>query len=610
MTETRKLAAVMFTDIVGYTALMSKDERKAMQLLQKNREIQESLAEEHNGELLKEMGDGTLLCFPSALDAVRCALEIQRSAYADPDLKLRIGIHLGDILFREGDALGDGVNVASRIEPLAETGGVCISEQVLQAVRSQPEIEARFIGEKTLKNVGHPLRVYSVTHRDQSTESPDSSSSEELNPGRRSIAVLPFTNMSDDKKQEYFCDGIAEDILNDLTQVKGLHVVARTSSFAFNGKNQDIREIGRRLGAHTIVGGSVRKAGNRLRISAQLIDVADGYHLWSERYDRELADVFAIQEEIATSIVRALEIRLSKREKRVLGKAKTQDVQAYDFYLRGREQFHRGGRKRTQYASEMFGQAIKQDKNYAFAYAGLADCYSYLFIYFEKTQENLDGALAASERAIELGPELAEAHAARGLAVSLDLQYAEAESEFEMAIELNPKLYEAYDFYARACRMQGKMQEAALLFEKAGEVRPEAYQPAVFLAAAYKDLKLFTEASAATARAVELAEKHLQLNPGDARALYLGSGCLMALGDTEKAKDWADRALAIDPNEPSVLYNVACTYSLAGEIDRALDYFEKAIEAGFASREWLDADSDFDPIRDHPRFQKAIEKLK
>jgi adenylate cyclase len=610
MAETRRLAAVMFTDIVGYTALMSRDERKAMQLLQQNREIQESLAEKHNGEFLKEMGDGTLLCFQSALDAVQCALEMQQSASDVQDLNLRIGIHLGDVLFKNGDAFGDGVNVASRIEPLAEAGGVCISEQIFQLVRNQPGIEAQFIGEKTLKNVEHPLRVYSVTSRGQAIDSPDDPSFGQVNPRRRSIAVLPFTNMSADKEQEYFCDGIAEDILNDLTQLEGLHVVARTSSFAFKGKNQDIREVGKELGAHTIVEGSVRKAGSRLRITAQLIDVADGYHLWSERYDRELADVFAIQEEIATSIVQALEIRLSKREERALGRPKTQDVRAYDFYLRGREQFHRGGLKSIQYASGMFAQAIKQDKNYAFAYAGLADCYSYLFTYFEKTQENIDGALAASERAIELGPELAEAHAARGLAVSLGLQYAEAESEFEMAIELNPKLYEAYDFYARACRMQGKMQEAALLFEKAGKVRPEAYQPSVFLASAYKDLKLFTEASAATARAVELAEKHLQLNPGDTRALYLGSSCLMALGDAEKAMDWADRALAIDPNEPEVLYNVACTYSLAGEIDRALDYLEKAIESGFASREWLDSDSDFDLIRDHPRFQKAFEKLK
>jgi len=279
MTETRKLAAVMFTDIIGYTALMSRDEPKAMQLLQRNRKIQKSLAEKFNGEFLKEMGDGTLLSFRSALDAVRCALEIQRSSKDDPDLKLRIGIHLGDVVFKRGDVFGDGVNVASRIEPLADAGGVCVSEQVFQLVRNQPEIKAEFIGEKTLKNVDYPVQIYAITHKSQSTYSQESSLFQQPNPKRKSIAVLPFTNMSADNEQEYFCDGIAEDILNDLTQLEDLHVVARTSSFAFKDKNQDIREIGKKLRAQTIVEGSVRKAGNRLRITAQLVNVADGYHL-------------------------------------------------------------------------------------------------------------------------------------------------------------------------------------------------------------------------------------------------------------------------------------------------------------------------------------------
>jgi TolB-like protein/Flp pilus assembly protein TadD len=415
--------------------------------------------------------------------------------------------------------------------------------------------------------------------------------------------------MSADKEQEYFCDGIAEDILIDLTHLEDLHVVARTSSFAFKGKNQDIREIGMKLGAHTIVEGSVRKAGNRLRITAQLINVADGYHLWSERYDRELEDVFDIQEEIAKNIVRALKIKLSTIENRALGKVKTQDVQAYDFYLRGREFFHQGRRKNIQYASEMFTQAIKKDTDYALAYAGLSDCYSYLFMYFEKKQENIERSVAASKRAIELDPELAEAHAARGLAVSLSMQYDEAEKEFDRAIKLNPKLYEAYYFYARTCRQQGKIEKAALLFEKAGEVRPEDYQATVFLASAYKKLNLPTKAETAAHRAIELVEKHLRLNPDDARALYLGGSILMAFGKVEKAINWAKRAHAIDPDDPRVLYNMACIYSLAGKIEQALDCFEIAIESGYASLEWIDNDLDFDPIRDQPRFQKALKKL-
>jgi tetratricopeptide (TPR) repeat protein len=306
-----------------------------------------------------------------------------------------------------------------------------------------------------------------------------------------------------------------------------------------------------------------------LRITTQLINVADGYHLWSERYDRELEDVFAIQEEIAKNIVRALKIKLSKREKRALGKVKTQDIQAYDFYLRGREFFHQGTRKNIKYAAEMFNQAIKKDQDYALAFAGLADCYSFLFTYVEKKQENIKRSLAASKRAIELDPELAEAHAARGLAVSLSMQYAEAEKEFDRAIKLNPKLYEAYYFYARTCRQQGKIEKAALLFEKAVEVRPEDYQATVFLVSAYKELNLPTEAETAAHRAIELIEKHLRLNPDDARALYLGGTMLILLGEVEKAINWAKGAHAIDPDDPGVLYNIACIYSLAGKIEQA-----------------------------------------
>ena len=238
-----------------------------------------------------------------------------------------------------------------------------------------------------------------------------------------SIAVLPFTNMSSDIEQEYFCDGIAEDILNDLTQLEGLHVIARTSSFAFKDKNQDIREIGLKLGAQTIVEGSVRKTENRLRITAQLINVADGYHLWSERYDRNLEDVFAIQNEIAKNIVQALDIKLNQRENRALGKAKTEDVQAYDFYIRGRDYYHQDHHDKTLLAIQMFKKAIQKDKNYALAYSGLADSYSKLYMYYDMNKENLQQALVASQKALELDNELTEAHSSRGLTLTQNNQF-------------------------------------------------------------------------------------------------------------------------------------------------------------------------------------------
>ncbi len=423
------------------------------------------------------------------------------------------------------------------------------------------------------------------------------------------IAVLPFTNMSTDKEQEYFCDGMAEDIINDLTHLEGLHVVARTSSFAFKDKNLDIREIGIKLGAHSIVEGSVRKAGNRLRITAQLINVTDGYHLWSERYDRELEDVFAIQDEIAKNIVRALEIKLSKKEKRILGKVKTQNVQAYDFYIRGRAYFHQAHQDKVLVAIQMFKKAIQKDKNYALAYTGLADGYSHFYMYFDKKDTLLEKALSASKKALGLDPELPEAHASLGLALAQNNQFEEAEKEFETAIQLDPKLFDAYYEYARTCRAHGKHDQAAKLFEKATHIRPEDYEAALFLGDAYNDLNLETETKKANQRALDIVRKHLDLNPDDARALYLGSANLVKSDEPEEALRWIEKAVLIDPNDSSVLYNATCTYSLLGKIEQALDYFEKSIEAGFSSREWIENDSDLDPIRNHPRFQKALKKL-
>ena len=299
MTQSRQLAAIMFTDIVGYTALMSRDEPNAMRLLQKNRDIQNSLAKKHQGELLKEIGDGTLLCFHSAFNAVQCALEIQKSCKEVPELVLRIGVHLGDVLFENGDVFGDGVNVASRIEPFAKAGGICISEQVFQMIQNKPGLKAEFIGEKKLKNVERPVGIYAIKEQHSSPVTDNESGTPEMrNSANKSIAVLPFTNMSNDTEQEYFCDGLTEDILNNLTCVDDLHIVSRTASFALKGKKQNVQEIGRSLGAENILDGSVRKSGNRIRVSVQLIKVSDGFMLWSEKYDRELKDIFEIQDEI------------------------------------------------------------------------------------------------------------------------------------------------------------------------------------------------------------------------------------------------------------------------------------------------------------------------
>ncbi|MDH3216657.1 MAG: protein kinase [Candidatus Krumholzibacteria bacterium] len=425
-----------------------------------------------------------------------------------------------------------------------------------------------------------------------------------------SIAVLPFADMSPEKDQEYFCDGIAEEIINNLVQVEGLGVLSRTSSFAFKGTLEDIRRIGNQLGVTTVLEGSIRKAGDRIRITAQLIGVADGYHIWSAQYDREMKDVFDIQEEIGQNIVQALKIELTEKEKRAMEKPVTKDIEAYDFYLRGRKLFYQTKRSNIGQARAMFSKAIRKDPDFARAHAGMADCYSYLFWYFDRNEKNLSKAMASSREALDLDPELAEAHAARGLALALNKQYQDAESEFETAIRLNASLFEAYYFYARTCFMQGKKREAAQWFEKACEVSPDDYQAPMMLGFVLKSLNLTKKGNAIYRSGLKNVERHLAANPDDSRALYLGSSALIELGEKEKALQWAMRAVALDPDDSYTLYGIVCNYSRLGEIDEAIFYLEKAILAGFAHKEWIDNDSDLDPLRPDPRFQALVKKLK
>jgi serine/threonine protein kinase/Flp pilus assembly protein TadD len=424
-----------------------------------------------------------------------------------------------------------------------------------------------------------------------------------------SVAVLPFRNMSSDSENEYFSDGLAEELINALTKVEGLQVASRTSAFAFKGKNEDVRKIGEQLNVRTVLEGSVRKAGNRLRISAQLVSVADGYHLWSETYNRELADVFAIQDEIAHNIARSLQVILSDKDKRAIEKVPTADVKAYDFYLRGRQFVHQFRRKGFEFAQQMFARAIAIDPGYALAYAGIADCHSLLYMYWDTNAANLQQADEASRKALALDADLAEAHVARGLAVSLKKSYAEAEQEFETAIRLDPSLFAARYFYGRACISQGKLLQAAGLFEHACQLRPDDYQAATHLTSIYGGLGRQADAQAACQRAIQIVTKHLELHPEDARALYLGAVVWCKLEEPARGLEWASRALALDPDEPVTLYNVACLYALQGQVEPALECLENALKHGFAHKEWIEHDVDLVALHGHPRYQALLAAL-
>jgi serine/threonine protein kinase/Tfp pilus assembly protein PilF len=425
----------------------------------------------------------------------------------------------------------------------------------------------------------------------------------------KSVAVLPFINMSNDPDNEYFADGMAEEIINALSKIQSLRVASRMQSFPLKGKNEDVAEVGRKLHVSTVLDGSVRRVGNRLRITAQLVNVADGYQLWTERYDREMEDVFAIQDDISQAIVKALRVILTEGEKRAIGKGRVANVQAYDFYLRGRQYFHQLSRKNLEFAKQMFNRAIQIDPDYAIAHAGVADSCSILYMYFDARDFNLKQADAASLKALELDSELAEAHAARGLAVSLSKRWEEASQEFETAMRLDPKLYEAPYFYGRARFAEGRPADSIKLFERASGLRPEDYQAPVLLAQAYDSLGDTENAESWYRRGLQILGERLELNPDDTRALILGGVSLARLGERDRSLDLANRALAVDPDDSALLYNVACVYASLNESERAIEVLERAVDRGFGQREWIETDPDLSPLRGTARYEAILKAM-
>ncbi|HEY6903574.1 MAG TPA: protein kinase [Candidatus Acidoferrales bacterium] len=428
-------------------------------------------------------------------------------------------------------------------------------------------------------------------------------------PAEKSVAVLYFENPGGSKEDEYFRDGITEDIITELSRIKDIWVLTRSAVMAYRDKTATAPEVGEQLNASYVLEGSLRRSGNRLRITARLVETKTARSVWAERYDRQIEDVFAIQDEIAQSIAKALKVMLTEQEKRAIEKAPTADVQAYDYYLRGRQFFHQFRRKSFDYARQMFARAIVIDPNYARAYAGVADCCSHLYMYWGASAEDLKEAESASRRAVQLDPELAEAHVSRGLALLMTKKYDEAHKEFETAIELNPKLFDAYYFFARACFQQGKSEEAAQLFEKACIANPEDYQAPVLLAQTYVSLGRSLEGEATRQRSLRIIEKHLEFHPEDVRALYLGTAALIQAGQRDRALEWTQRTLAIDSEDPAVLYNIACTYAMLDMTEESITCLEKALRQGEWYKAWAEHDSDLDPIRSHPRFQSLMKAI-
>ena len=426
-----------------------------------------------------------------------------------------------------------------------------------------------------------------------------------------SVAILPFADMSPARDQEYFCDGIAEEIINALCCVRGLRVASRTSSFQFKGRAADVREIGRSLGVGAVLEGSVRKAGDRVRITAQLVSAADGYHLWSESYDRELQDIFAIQSDIAQRLARSLRGALSPRETALLERGGTRNPEAYDLYLRGQKWLREYSDGAAVAAIPLFRGAIERDPQFAQAHAGLASALAVKGLWrIDMTEAETAEALAASERALALEPYIPEAHVARACLLSMQGRNAEASRGFEEAIRLNPSAHLTYYMYGRHCFGAGDMEKAVELYRDAIRLEPDDYQTQAMLEGPLHSLGRTEEAREANRQAGLKIDRRLQIRPDDVRALLLGAVQAAHEGNADRARVLGERAMAVRPDDFSTAYNVACAHAILGEHDRALELLDRAVAHGRGNLGWIERDTDFAALHGHPRFEAILARLR
>lgn len=465
----------MFTDMVGYTALGQRNESLSLALVEEQRKLIRPILSRHNGREVKTMGDAFLVEFLNALDAVRCAYDVQRATRefnialpAEKRIHLRVGLHLGDVTESQGDISGDAVNVASRIEPLAEDGGVCVTRQVYDNVHGKFEVPLMSIGAKSLKNVSEPMDLYRMkmpweqATRDQS-----------LLPGTR-LAVLPFANFSSDPNDAYFADGITDEIISAVSRIGGLSVISRTSVMEYKGTTKKVKEIGKELEVGSILEGSFRKAGNRIRVTTQLIDATSDKHLWEGSYDRELQDVFAVQSDIAKQVAEALRVTIPSSQLDRIERIPTESTTAYTLYLKGRYLWNRRTPNELGQAREFFEQAVREDPHFALGYVGIADCCLILRNNWGVDLDaNFEKSRAMVEKALELDPGLAEAHATKGLLLEQQYDFPHAEEELKEAIELKPSYATAHQWYSNLLRERWlKWDEALVHMAKALDLDP------------------------------------------------------------------------------------------------------------------------------------------
>jgi adenylate cyclase len=635
----------MFTDMVDYTTMSERNEALALTLLEDHRQILRPVFTRHAGHEIKTIGDGFLVEFPSALEAVRCALEIQQlmdrrnlSVPSERKILLRVAVHLGDVEHRDGDIYGDAVNIASRIQSLADPGGICITQQVFDHVRNNDEFRTVALGQNQLKNVQTPTRVYKVL---PATGKSPLTKTDALEPRR--VAALPLTILSSDQKDEYFADGLTEEIINTLSSIPELRVIARTSVMKYKQANKSVGEIGRELKVGTILEGSVRKAGDRVRITIQLIDVGSEVPIWAQKYDRELEDVFKIQTDIAERVADALKVQLLSESRILIEQKAPEDIGAYVLYLRGRYYWSKRTKEDLEKAIAYFGEAIEKDPNYALAHAGMADCYTLMGRHlYLPAKEAFEKARDYANKALELNNRLAEAHTSlAAVLMNYDWDWNGAEEQFKHAIQLNPNYATAHYWQSVLLQTKGRLQESVTAAEKARALDPlspvigmgvvqaylftEQYDKGIdecrkylemnpsfvvahdFLIHLYVQNGMFENAAEEARRLVDISERNAEAK---AHVAYVSA----ASGKTEEAKKLLEESIA-DPNaDPKLGYSnptiFIAVYSILGDQESGFLWAEKALDSGKISFPTLRFSPDLKKFRTDPRYESLLAKAR
>ncbi len=627
----------MFTDMVGYTALGQRNESLSLALVDEQRRVIRPILSRPSGKEVKTIGDAFLIEFLTAVDAVRCAYDIQRSVREfnlslEPDkrIHLRIGVHVGEVVEKEGDISGDTVNVASRIEPLAEDGGVCLTRQVYDHVRSKVDIPLTSLGARALKNVAEPVEVFKMA---MPWASEAGAPSARLDTKR--IAILPFTNLSSDPEEGYFADGMTEELITSISGVRQLTVIARTSVMGYKGTTKKVKEIGKELEVGTVLEGSVRKAGNRVRITAQLIDAGTEGHLWAQNYDRQLEDVFAIQSEIAEKVAGELKIRLVEEEKRVIEQKPTENTEAYMLYLRGKDLVGERTEPAYRQALEIFEKATNLDPSFAKAHAGVAQVQTYLVMDgYEAYERAAPKAELAARKALSLNPELAEAHATLAEVDFLEDNVVDAEAQARRAVELNPSLPQAQDLLGDLAMLRGNTEEGVRATEAAYRLDPvvprlvgrlgriymntgreaEAlrhWEKTVHLAPAdtYRNMTEYYLVKGDMEKAKELFAKAVKLEPTNRWVPWMKGFMAARTGDKNRALE-AIKEIENDWLGATNLNDIAFVYYALGDLDSYFAYVNRATDQHTLRYSYVLYSPLFAKARDDPRYQAFLNKVK